>query len=86
MKSCEEIARIAGDFVERRLGFGERMGVRLHLAMCRGCSAFVDQMRWTLAALEALPAPPAPAPGDELLRVFREETGHSRGGSAPDGS
>ena len=83
MMSCEEITRIAGDFVEQRLGLGARLGVRLHLAMCQACRVFVHQMRWTIAALEALPAPPAPAPDDALRKRFLEETKQSRGGAVP---
>ncbi|MEP7028215.1 MAG: zf-HC2 domain-containing protein [Candidatus Eisenbacteria bacterium] len=71
--SCHEITHLAADFLERRLAIRRRWAVRMHLAMCRGCRAYVHQLRLTFIALRALP------PGDlvpdqrhRLLKAFEE--------------
>jgi len=37
MLSCKEATRLASQAMERRLSWGERLGLRLHLLMCIGC-------------------------------------------------
>ncbi|AOS98568.1 hypothetical protein AUP74_03202 [Microbulbifer aggregans] len=44
MKSCREITRLVSEAQERELGLSERMGLRMHLAICRGCRNFAEQM------------------------------------------
>lgn len=74
--SCDQVIRAAGDFVERRLGLRERLMVLIHVAMCRGCRAYLEQFRLTLLGLRSLPLP-APAPvSEELIDRFG---GHAHG-------
>jgi predicted anti-sigma-YlaC factor YlaD len=62
MLSCRDVARRADALLDAELGTLERVQVRLHLMMCRGCAAFVEQMRathrLTAQALDAQSAPP----------------------------
>ncbi|WP_237065733.1 zf-HC2 domain-containing protein [Microbulbifer guangxiensis] len=44
MKNCREITRLLSEAQERELSLSERMGLRMHLAMCRGCRNFAEQM------------------------------------------
>lgn len=44
MLSCREVTHLCSEEHERRLGLGERLALRLHLMMCRGCSNFHKQM------------------------------------------
>lgn len=73
MMNCEQVARLAGDFVERRLKLRERLMVLLHVAMCKGCRAYLEQFRLTVAALHAVPRPAAEPPSDALLERFRQQ-------------
>jgi len=63
MLSCRDVARRADALLDAELPMWERIQVRLHLMMCRGCAAFVGQMRatrrLTAQALDAQSAPPA---------------------------
>lgn len=74
MMNCEKVTRAAGDFIERRLGLVERMGVIVHIAMCRGCRAFIEQFRLTLLGLRSLPRPVGSGPSQELLERFRKRS------------
>ena len=44
MLSCRESTRLMSEARERSLSVGERMGLRLHLAICSGCRRFNRQM------------------------------------------
>lgn len=47
MFRCSEVAERAGLLIDGELGFWPRTNIKLHLAMCRGCRAFIAQMRET---------------------------------------
>ena len=47
MFRCSEVAERASLLIDGDLGFWQRLNIKLHLAMCRGCRAFVEQMRIT---------------------------------------
>ncbi|KUJ84276.1 hypothetical protein AWR36_000775 [Microbulbifer flavimaris] len=44
MRNCREITQLVSEAQERELGLSERMGLRMHLAMCRACRNFSQQM------------------------------------------
>lgn len=44
MLSCRESTSLMSEARERPLSFGERMALRMHLAMCSGCRRFNRQM------------------------------------------
>ena len=76
MISCHEVTRLAGDYLERRLKVRQRLSVLLHVLMCKGCGAYVEQLRLTLVGLRGVPAPGVPPlRRDELLRAFRDHHG-----------
>ncbi len=76
MMTCHQITRSVSDFLERRLKLRDRMAFLLHIAMCRGCRAYVEQFRLTLAGLHGfgIPADGTHPPSEFLLERFREET------------
>jgi predicted anti-sigma-YlaC factor YlaD len=78
MMNCEQVTRAAGDFVERRLRFVERLKVIGHIAMCTGCRAYIEQFRLTLLGLRSVPQPAGPEPPEELLERFRRQTARRR--------
>ncbi len=63
MPSCKEVSRLLSDQRDRRLGFMERLGLRLHLAMCDACAHVAAQFRLLGKGAGELPTlgePPAP--------------------------
>jgi anti-sigma factor RsiW len=47
MLSCKQVAMRADALLDGELGMMNRLQMRIHLLMCKGCSAFVAQMRAT---------------------------------------
>lgn len=75
MMNCREVTESASDYLERRLGFWRRAGVMFHLAMCKGCRAYVKQLRVAMEALRSLgrTKPSATVPDERLLEAFRKQ-------------
>jgi hypothetical protein len=55
--SCKEAARLVSEGLDRRLGWGERAALRLHLALCKGCDNFRRQMAFLRRAMRGLSVP-----------------------------
>jgi anti-sigma factor RsiW len=73
MLSCQEITDRVTEYLEGELSLLQRLQFRLHLAMCRTCSRYLEQMRLTIAALRELPPESvSPELSEELLRKLRE--------------
>jgi len=70
--TCRELTELVTDRLEGRLGLLDRLRFALHLGGCRGCRAFLRQVRATLGTLRRLgaPVPPAPAVEAALRRAF----------------
>ena len=54
MLSCKEASRLVSQGLDRRLGFGERVMLRVHLAICDGCTNFRDQVAYLRKAMSRL--------------------------------
>jgi predicted anti-sigma-YlaC factor YlaD len=54
MLSCKEATRLVSQGLERKLGFGERVALRVHLAICDGCTNFKDQVAFLRKAVSRL--------------------------------
>ena len=54
MLSCKETARLLSENADRELAFGERLALRVHLAICRGCRNVDAQFRFLRSAVQAL--------------------------------
>jgi len=54
LKSCKLATRLASDALERRLGFFEKLRLRLHLSMCRACNDCKKEMEILHHALRRL--------------------------------
>jgi hypothetical protein len=52
--SCKDVTRLVSQGLDRRLGFGERIAVRVHLLICEGCSNFTRQVRFLRRAVTRL--------------------------------
>jgi len=52
--SCKEAARLTSQGLDRKLSFGERVTLRVHLAICDGCTNFKDQVAFLRRAVKQL--------------------------------
>ena len=52
--SCKEATRLVSQGLDRELGFGERVMLRVHLTICDGCTNFKDQVAFLRRAIQQL--------------------------------
>ena len=52
--TCKEATHLASEGLDRRLGLGERLLLRLHLAVCDGCSRVARQFAFMRKAVKQL--------------------------------
>ena len=52
--SCKETTRLLSQGEDRTLAFGERVALRVHLAICKGCRSVNAQFRFLRRAVQAL--------------------------------
>jgi hypothetical protein len=52
--TCKETARLLSQGADRQLAFGERLALRVHLAVCKGCRNVDAQFRFLRQAIQAL--------------------------------
>ena len=52
--SCREASRLLSQSMDRPLGLGERLRLRVHLAVCDACSNFSRQLKILRRALARL--------------------------------
>jgi len=54
MLSCKQAAQLASQGLDRRLGWFERVALRVHLAICDGCTNFSRQAAFLRRAMKRL--------------------------------
>jgi hypothetical protein len=54
MLSCKETARLLSEGADRELAFGERLALRVHLAICNGCRNVNAQFKFLRLAMREL--------------------------------
>ena len=54
MLSCKQVSRIVSQGLDRELAFTERVRLRVHLAICDGCTNFSRQMAFLRKAMARL--------------------------------
>jgi anti-sigma factor RsiW len=71
--TCQELVELVTDYVEEMLPAGERRRFERHIAGCDGCTAYVEQLRATLAVMGRLePEALSPEAERDLLAAFRD--------------
>ena len=55
MLSCKETTRLLSQGEDRKLAFGERIALRVHLAICDGCRNVKAQLGFLRRAMKKLP-------------------------------
>jgi predicted anti-sigma-YlaC factor YlaD len=71
--TCHEIVELLSDYIEDALTFDERRRVDEHLALCDGCTTYLEQMRDTIRLTGMITEDQVP--DDEkaaLLAAFRD--------------
>ena len=77
---CREAVELMSDYLERSLTRRERRRLEKHLAQCDACSAYLEQMRATIAASgQVVPDDLAPETLEGLVDLYRR----FREGDAP---
>ena len=54
MPTCKEVSRLVSQGLDRQLGFIERLRLRVHLAICDGCTNFNKLMEFLRKAEKQL--------------------------------
>ena len=70
--SCRQASRLMSAKLDRELTSLERVGLRLHLAICEPCRRYFGQMRGTIRFLAEGPPPPSPASEDTIMAALRD--------------
>lgn len=73
MLKCREVTERASAFIDRQLGFGARLAVLAHLALCPHCRLYLRQLRLTSETLRQLPLEPEPDARAVLEAVRRRQ-------------
>jgi anti-sigma factor RsiW len=89
--ACQQVVELVSDYLEGALPRAERRRFERHLRGCPNCSAYLEQMRVTIATTGRLtPDDLPPEARDEFTRLFRswraEDGMDPRGGGAPPGA
>lgn len=70
--ACKELVELVTDYLEGTLAEHDRARLEDHLALCDGCTSYLEQMRMTIELTGMLTEDEIPAEGkQELLEVFR---------------
>ena len=70
---CQELVELVTDYFDGALSDGERHAFEAHIAGCDGCTAFLEQMRQTIALTGRLLADEIPPEVEAaLLQAFRD--------------
>lgn len=71
--TCRELVELVTDYLEGALPPQEQARFEEHLALCRGCATYLDQMRRTVALVGKLTEREiSPEAAQALLAAFRD--------------
>ena len=74
--TCREMVELVSDYLEGALADHDRARFEQHLVLCEGCTAYLDQMRRTVALVGRLRDHVLDPPSrDRLLETFRTWAG-----------
>ena len=54
MLTCEEASRLSSEALDRKVGAGEWLALRMHLMLCEGCSRVTEQFQFLRRAMSEL--------------------------------
>jgi anti-sigma factor RsiW len=71
--TCQEFVELVTEYLEGELSEARRAELHAHIDECGGCSAYLAQMRQTIAALGGLATENGFGPTrEQALQAFRE--------------
>jgi anti-sigma factor RsiW len=71
--TCRELVELVTDYLEGAVDPGDRIRFEAHIAACANCTAYLEQMRITLAVMGDLgPGAIEPHTERELLDAFKD--------------
>ena len=71
--TCREMVELVTEYIEGTMPPRERAIFEAHLSVCPGCTAYLEQMRQTIAVLGKLTEEMiAPQARDVLLKAFHD--------------
>jgi len=71
--TCRKLIELVTEYLEGALPDGDRAGIDEHLLKCDGCSAYLEQMRQTIAITGCLREDDlAPEAREKLRASFRD--------------
>ena len=56
MLTCKEVTRLVSQGLDRELALGERISLRVHFVICKGCSNVNRQLSFLRRAMQTLSA------------------------------
>ncbi len=72
MLSCKDITDLLTEYLEGEMSLGDRMRIRMHLAMCGHCRTYVTQLKLTVDSCGRIPPPEVTEDlREDLLATFR---------------
>jgi anti-sigma factor RsiW len=75
--ACQQAVELMTDYLEGALSWRQRRRLERHLKGCPHCSAYLEQMRITIAAMGKVePEDLEPAAKDDLMDIFRRYHGN----------
>jgi anti-sigma factor RsiW len=81
--ACQEVVELVTDYLEDTLDHATRAELEAHLALCAGCSIYLEQMRDTIDRLGSVPVDTLSERAQaELMAVFRTLYGNRSSGPA----
>jgi len=75
MLSCKNVTQLISESMDTSLPIGKRIGVRVHLLMCKFCSRYERQLlliRETVRRIAATEEKPGEPPGETLSEEAKE--------------
>lgn len=70
--SCHELVELVTEYLEEAMAPSDRAKLEVHLAGCRACRHYLDQMRTTIGVVGKIPEETVtPQAREDLLEVFR---------------
>ena len=71
--TCREVVELVTDYLEDTLSRRDRRRFEAHIARCDGCTAYLEQIRVSIAALGRVPEESiSPAAREALVGAFRD--------------
>lgn len=80
MLSCRDVTKLLSESMDTSLPIGKRIGVRVHLLMCKFCARYERQLlliRETVRRLAALEEKPEEPSGETLSEESKERIRNS---------